>query len=191
MEVVLASTSPYRRAQLEQLGVPFRCVAPQVDEDAFKVRISDPLQLATQLARAKAEAVAANEPDAVVVGGDQLVAFNGRVLGKPGDAAGAIRQLSELSGNCHQLITCVSVTRGGRDVAIASIAAMTMRHLTLAEIERYVAADEPFDCAGSYKWERRGVALFSKIETDDPTGIVGLPLMRLAEALRSFGIEVP
>src|SRR5205823_317052 len=160
VDLVLASTSPYRRALLQRLGIPFRCVAPPVDEDALKGAGATPRVLARLLARAKAESVAGVEPGAVVIGGDQVVSFEGRVFGKPGDADRAVEQLAAMAGRPHELITAVSILhpRGAHEVC--DVTTLWMRPLTRAEIERYVAADRPFDCAGAYKLEARGIALF-------------------------------
>jgi septum formation protein len=190
-ELILASTSPYRRALLERLGLPFRCLAPNVDEDALKSEGLAPEALASRLARLKAESVASLAPDAVVLGGDQLVAFEGRILGKPGDADRAVAQLLALAGRPHELITAIALLHPRGRVEHVDRARLWMRPLTREEAERYVAADRPWDCAGSYKLESRGVALFERIEASDHSAITGLPLLALAGALRSLGYAVP
>jgi septum formation protein len=191
MDLILASTSPYRRKLLEQLGLPFRCVAPGVDEAVIQSQIADPLALAERLARAKAAAVFAQNPDAVVIGSDQLVAFGGRVLGKPGTAARAVAQLLAMAGHEHRLITAVALAdRDGVEIAM-NIARLWLRPLGAEEAERYVAADRPLDCAGSYKIESLGIALFDRIETSDQTAIVGLPLMTVCRMLRARGFVLP
>lgn len=190
-ELILASTSPYRRALLERLGLPFRCVDPGVDEWAFKARGLDPVALAEALARAKAGAVAVAEPVAVVIGGDQLVAFEGGVLGKPGTAEAAVGQLLAMAGREHQLVTAVAVADGGGVEVVTDVARLRLRPLTVDEAERYVAADRPLDCAGGYRIESLGIALFDRIESEDQTAIVGMPLIAVARLLRARGFAVP
>jgi septum formation protein len=193
MDLILASTSPYRRALLERLGVPFRCVAPPVDEDALKREMvgATHQELAERLAIAKADAVAAIEPDAVVIGGDQLVSFDGEILGKPGTIEGAIAQLERMSGRSHELITSIVVLKEGRHHVHTDVTVLIFRRLTLDEISRYVKFDRPLDCAGSYKLESRGITLFERIESADHSAIVGLPLIALTSILRSIGFEIP
>jgi septum formation protein len=190
-ELILASTSPYRRALLERLRLPFRCVAPGVDEASIQARPLDPVAMAGLLARAKAEAVAAREPGAVVLGSDQLVAFEGRVLGKPGTAEKAIEQLLAMAGREHQLVTSVAVIDPAGAEVVTDVARLRLRPLTRGEAERYVAADGPLDCAGSYKFESLGIALFDRIEAEDQTAIVGLPLLAVCRMLRARGFAVP
>ena len=193
MDLILASTSPYRRALLERLGLPFRCVAPGVDEESYKSAGLPPTQLAERLAEAKADAVARLEdsPGAAVIGSDQLVAFEGRVLGKPGTPDRAVEQLMMMSGTRHELITSVAVRIGGRTLRHTDVARLHLRPLTRPEVERYVLADRPIDCAGSYKLESRGIALFDRIECADHTAIIGLPLIALTSLLRDLGFPIP
>jgi septum formation protein len=190
-DLVLASTSPYRRVLLERLGLPFRVASPDLDEEAFPRAGLSPRELAEALARGKAEAVAAREPTAVVIGSDQLVALDGRILGKPGDPARAADQLEAMAGRTHELITAMVVLAPGRRFEHTDVAHLTMRPLDRATIERYVARDLPVDCAGSYKLEQGGIALFQRIESDDQTAITGLPLLALAGILADLGFEVP
>lgn len=189
--LILASTSRYRRALLERLGTPFRCEPPDFDEEAFPREGLSPRALAEALARGKAEAVAAREPKAVVIGSDQLVSFDGRILGKPGDATRAADQLEAMSGRTHELITAMVVIAPGRRFEHTDVARLTMRQLDRAAVERYVARDHPVDCAGSYKLEQAGVALFRRIESEDHTAIIGLPLLALAGILAELGFEAP
>ncbi len=190
-KLVLASTSPYRRALLARLGVPFRCVAPLVNEDELKNTQIAPRMLASQLARAKAASVAATESDAVVVGSDQVVAFEGRVFGKPGSADAAVEQLLAMAGKPHEIITAVSVVHPAGVCEYLDATVLWMRPLERAELERYVAADQPLDCAGSYKLEARGIALFERVDSDDQTAVVGLPLIALTTILRGLGFAIP
>lgn len=190
-DLVLASTSPYRRELLQRLRVPFRCEAPGVDEAAVKARGLAPLALATELARAKALAVAARHPGAAVIGSDQVATIDGQTLDKPGTAERAAAQLQRLQGREHALLTAVAIAHPGGVAAFVDVTRLWMRSLTGEEIERYVAADRPLDCAGSYKVEGLGVALFSAISAEDQTAIVGLPLLRLAAELRQLGFAIP
>ena len=195
MELILASLSPYRRALLERLGIPFECVRPPFDEEVFKnsdaARTLTPHQLAEGLALRKAESVAADRSHAVVIGGDQLVEFQGEVLGKPGSLDGAIEQLLRMSGQDHRLITAIAICHRGESRILTDVTKLRMRPLTRLEIERYVTADCPTDCAGSYKIEGRGIALFEQIDSVDQTAIIGLPLIALTSQLREYGFEVP
>ena len=191
MELILASTSPYRRALLERLGVPFRCVAPRVDEEALKDDALAPGELARLLARAKAASMAGEVPDAVVIGSDQLVALDGRVHGKPGTVENAVEQLLAMAGRPHELVTAMAVWHRGKVVEHTDVTTLWMRPLTRAEAERYVAADRPLDCAGAYKLEARGIALFERIESGDHTAITGLPLIALTTILRDLGFAIP
>lgn len=189
--LILASTSKYRRALLERLGVPFTCVAPGVDEDAFKAAGLEPDELARVLAREKTSAVARRHPDAVVIGSDQVCALGDEVLDKPGTRDVALERLGRLAGRTHRLVTAVCVARGDEYREFTDVTHLTMRRVTPEQIARYVDADEPFDCAGGYKLETRGIALFERIESADQTAIVGLPLMALVGTLSSFGFELP
>lgn len=191
VDLVLASTSPYRRELLERLGVPFECVAPAFDEAAAQQGESSPIALARALAAGKAAAVAASHAKSVVVGCDQVAALGEAILGKPGSVAAAVEQLQRLSGHEHMLITAVAVRRGKDVEEFVDVATLRMRKLDKKEIERYVARDEPVDCAGAYKIERLGIALFDRIQCEDHTAIVGLPLLKLCAALRKFGLPVP
>ena len=190
--LVLASTSPYRRALLDRLGVPYEVQSPGVDEEAY--RHLPPKEMALTLSIAKAEALIIE--DALVVGSDQVVDVDGQILGKPQTAPRAVEQLLLLSGRRHRLITGVAVhdTRTGETVSDVDIHTLEMRALSRAVLERYVAHDSPLDCAGAYKLEERGIALFKRIEADpdtaDDTAIVGLPMMKLLALLRRCGLDV-
>ena len=188
-ELVLASTSRYRAALLERLQIPFQSVAPDVNEAEVKDALGDPLEIAEQLAAAKAVSVAERFPDAIVIGSDQVATIDGRILDKPGGVEGAIEQLGFLSGRAHELITAVCVVRriDGEVRTHVDRTRLTMRPLSRGEIARYVALDVPLDCAGSYKIESAGIALFERIATEDFTAITGLPLMAVVRILREFG----
>jgi septum formation protein len=189
--VVLASTSAYRRAQLEQLGLRFEAVGPGVDEGPLQSSGQPPSEIARALARLKAEAVAARRPEAVVIGGDQLAELDGEVLGKPGTPEAAVRQLSRLAGRTHALHTAVAVAVGADVEVHLDTTWLTVRSLDEAALRRYVALDDPVDCAGAYKIERAGIALFERVETDDPSAITGLPLMTVVRVLERRGVRVP
>lgn len=197
MRLVLASTSPYRRALLDRLRVPFEQRAPEVDEDAVKSRGLEPRAIAETLARAKAEAALAaaleDGPGPVLsIGSDQVCALDGRVLDKPGTPERAFEQLSSMRGRTHELVTAVHLAVGeGEPWSHTDIARLTLRELDDAALERYVAADRPLDCAGSYKLESLGIALFERVECADHTAIVGLPLVALARELARRGFRIP
>lgn len=189
--LILASTSPYRRQLLERLGVAFTAEAPDVDESAVKKELKEPAAVARKLALAKAESVAKKHKGAIVIGCDQVAILDSALLDKPGTAANAIDQLQKLQGREHFLMTAVAIVHKGGVAEFVDTANLSMRKLTKAEIERYVAADEPLDCAGSYKIESRGIALFERIEASDQSSIMGLPLLRLCEELRKLGLQLP
>ncbi len=195
-EIILASTSPYRREQLARLGIAFRCRRPAVDEEVLKtdylaVHPDDPEGLAQMLARSKAQSLVTEYPDALLIGGDQLAVFGAEILGKPGAIPATRRQLARLSGREHRIITAMAVVAGQRLVEHLDVAHLRMRDLSEQQIVRYVAADEPFDCAGGYKLERGGIALFERIAAEDHSAITGLPLIALTTILTQFGIEIP
>lgn len=190
-EIVLASTSPYRRALLNRLGLPFRCRSPRCDEDALKRLEGDARTLAERLAFAKAASVKLDEPDAAIIGCDQVAAFEGQIFGKPGNASAAIEQLSAMAGQTHELHTALVVLHQDRVIRHTDLTTLRMKHLSRAAIERYIATDEPLDCAGSYKLESRGIVLFDRIETKDHTAITGLPLIALVSILSGLGFEIP
>lgn len=189
--LILGSTSPYRRELLGRLRVPFEVASPQVDETPLAGEA--PAALATRLALAKAEAVAARYPDAVVIGSDQVADLDGEPLGKPGDHERATTQLRRMSGRSVIFQTAVAVVcrSGGfvqQDLAPVRV---EFRVLGDAEIERYLRAEQPYDCAGSAKSEGMGIALLEAIHSDDPSALVGLPLIRTCRMLRAAGLQVP
>jgi len=189
--LVLASTSRYRGELLARLGVPFLAAAPDCDEDAYQARGLSPRELAETLALAKAESLRAAYPEAAILGGDQLAAIDDAILGKPGTVAAACAQLARLAGRTHTLITAAALITPERVLRHTDVTRLTMRALSTAQIERYVAADQPLDCAGSYKLERLGIALFSRIESADHTAIIGLPLLAITAMLDTIGIVIP
>lgn len=188
-QLVLASTSPYRRALLERLGVEFEVVAPGVGEQHLPGE--SPTDRALRLATAKAEAVAARYPAALVIGSDQVAACGSDVLEKPGDAVRCREQLTRLSGHAAHFYTACVVFGAGLHRAHVDTTTVLFRALEAAEIDRYVAREQPFDCAGGFRAEASGIALFDCIESQDPTALIGLPLIWLAGALRAAGYRLP
>jgi septum formation protein len=189
--LILASTSPYRRALLERLRVPFECVAPRTDETPSPGEL--PAQMALRLARLKAEAVATQYPGHIVIGSDQVAMRGDARLGKPGSVELCRLQLQQSSGQEVQFLTAVHLVDGqhGRTESHIDRTTVRFRELSLAEIDRYIAADNPLDCAGGFKAESLGIALFERIESEDPTGLTGLPLIWVGAALRRTGISAP
>ncbi|MBS0390865.1 MAG: septum formation inhibitor Maf [Proteobacteria bacterium] len=189
--LVLGSTSRYRRELLARLGLPFDVAAPAVDESPLAGEA--PRALAQRLALAKARAVAAQHPDAVVIGSDQVADLGGESLGKPGNHVRATAQLRRMSGQSVIFQTAVAVVcqaTGFEQVDLAPVR-VRFRELSDAEIERYLRAEQPYDCAGSAKSEGLGIALLDAIDSDDPTALVGLPLIRTCRMLRAAGLVLP
>lgn len=186
--LILASTSIYRRELLERLRLPFAVESPGVEEVALPGEA--PSALAGRLARAKAEAVASRHPGAVVIGSDQVADLNGTALGKPGTAERARAQLSAASGQTVVFHTAVAISRpGGAPLEHVDETRVRFRILDAATVERYVAIDRPLDCAGGFRSEGLGIALFEAIENEDPTALVGLPLAWVARSLASLGLD--
>ncbi len=188
--LILGSTSRYRRELLERLRVPFDVVSPEVDETPMAGET--PPALATRLALAKARAVAALHPSAVVIGSDQVADLHGEPLGKPGSFERALLQLQRMRGQTVVFQTAVSVVCLARQFEQTELAQIKVRfrNLSDAEIEAYLHAEEPYDCAGSAKSEGLGIALLDAIDNDDPTALIGLPLIRTARLLRAAGIDL-
>ena len=189
--LVLGSTSPYRRELLQRLRLPFSVSSPAVDETP--VPGESPRDLALRLALAKARAVAAQHPGAVVIGSDQVADLDGEPLGKPGTHERAVAQLRQMSGHSVVFQTAVAVVcqeTGFEQVELAAVS-VRFRALTDAEIERYLRAEQPYDCAGSAKSEGLGISLLDAIDSDDPTALIGLPLIRTCRMLRAAGLVLP
>jgi septum formation protein len=189
--LILASTSVYRRELLTRLGTAFECVAPQVDESP--VPTESPHDRAVRLALAKATAVASQRPGSVVIGSDQIGVCKGESLEKPGNAAHARTQLQWLSGAAAAFHTAVAVvqTEPAHSLQFVDTTTVYFRALNEEEIERYIEAEKPFDCAGAFRCEGLGVSLFTRVVSEDPTGLIGLPLIAVARALRQLGFAVP
>jgi septum formation protein len=190
MKVVLASTSPYRRELFARFGLPFSQLAPGVDE--CPLAGEPPSALAARLSEAKARALVQHCPDALIIGSDQTAVCGSLTLGKPGDFTTACAQLRHLSGQTAQFYTAVTVLNAtsGKAASRTVITEVVFRTLTSAEIERYLEREQPYDCAGSFKAEGLGIALFKALRSDDPTALVGLPLIELRALLAEFGVDV-
>ena len=189
-KLVLASSSGYRRALLGRLGLEFEWAAPGVDESAAPEE--GPPETALRLSVAKARAVATRFPGALIIGSDQVASCDGARLGKPGDHANALRQLEAMSGRTATFDTAVAVldAASGRFGARVVPCRVTFRKLARAQIEAYLRREQPYDCAGSAKSEGLGITLIARIDTDDPTSLVGLPLIALTELLAEAGLPV-
>jgi len=189
--LILASTSRYRAALLQRFGLEFTARNPEVDE--AEVRGESPRGRAFRLSEAKAEAVAARFPEAIVIGGDQVPAASTAILNKPGNAANCREQLKLLSGSTAEFYTASTLRCIATGVTLSHVdtTAVKLRPLSTAEIDRYIEREKPFDCAGGFKAEALGITLFERIDTEDPTAIIGLPLIWLAGALRAVGYFVP
>jgi septum formation protein len=186
-QLILASTSRYRHELLSRLRLPFDAVAPDVDESALPGEA--PAALAERLALAKARAVAARFPDAIVIGSDQVADLAGEAIGKPGSHEAAFAQLRRMSGREVIFQTAVAVVAPGLAAIDRAEVRVRVRELSDAAIEAYLRADQPYDCAGSAKVESLGIALLDAVESDDPTALVGLPLIRACALLRRAGLE--
>ena len=186
--LVLGSTSPYRRELLERLRIPFEVQGPEVDETPHAGET--PMALAQRLALAKAQAVAKRFPQAIVIGSDQVADLNGEPLGKPGTHANAVKQLQQMRGQTVVFQTAVSVVCLATGFAQSELAQVKVqfRHVSDAAIEAYLQAEQPYDCAGSAKSEGLGIALLDRIDNQDPTALVGLPLILTCRLLRAAGL---
>jgi MAF protein len=198
VKLVLASSSPYRRALLERLGMPFVAVAPRFEEIRPEAG-TDPVRLVTGNALGKALSLLPAHPDSLVIGSDQVAVCDDEILIKPGTPELAVEQLLRLAGRDHQLVTAVAVLQAPATGAPADGTSrgehavvrnqLRMRALTRAAAEAYVRRERPLDCAGAYKSEGLGIALFERMEGEDPTAIIGLPLIVLTRLLRRFGVD--
>ena len=194
--LILASTSPYRRTLLQRLGLPFSCISPNIEE--ARQANEAPLDLARRLARAKAQRIASLHVEDWVIGSDQVAVLgetdsDPQILGKPGNSSNCIRQLEESSDRTVVFLTAVAVLRHADRAAFEFVdtTRVRFRRLERETIARYVALESPLDCAGGFKSEGLGISLCESIESSDPTALVGLPLIRLAAALRVAGFQLP
>lgn len=189
--LILASTSPYRREQLQRFCLPFEALGPECDEDAYKNQGLEVQELAKTLAYQKAKSIQQENPEAVIIGADQIAAVDGEILSKPMLREKACEQLMQLQGKTHQLLTAVCVLDGDKSYQHIECANLSMASLSASQIERYVEKDLPLYSCGSYKIESFGIALFDRIEVEDFTSIVGLPMLYLGRTLREIGFRFP
>ena len=187
--LILASTSPYRRALLERLGIPFQCIAPGVDETPLPNEGAQ--QTSMRLAGEKARAVAASHPDALIIGSDQVALLAGEQLGKPLTHDNAVRQLQSMRGQRITFYTALALlnARTGKLQDAVAENHVHMRNYSDDEIESYLRKEQPYDCAGSAKSEGLGIILISRMEGNDPNALVGLPLIELVDMLKNEGVR--
>lgn len=190
-KLILASGSRYRKMLLQRLGREFTVQAPDVDESPLPGET--PQELAVRLALAKCERVASRFPNAIVIGSDQVANLNGRTLGKPGNHERATAQLQAMSGQTVFFLTCVAVQHQAKGFAEHRLVEVKVRFRNLGapEIERYLQQEQPYDCAGSARSEGLGISLLESIQSDDPTALIGLPLIATSEMLRAAGLQLP
>lgn len=189
-KLVLGSTSPFRKAILDKLGLPFETDAPDVDESHLEGET--PEQLVARLSLSKARAVAERHPDALIIGSDQVAVLDGRILGKPGNHDNAVRQLCDASGKTVTFLTGLCLYNAATGKAQTSVEpfSVSFRELRTDEIENYLKKEQPYNCAGSFKSEALGITLFERLSGDDPNTLIGLPLIRLVAMLAEEGINV-
>lgn len=189
--LILSSGSPYRKLLLQRLGIPFTCQSPHIDERATGNEA--PQHLVVRLAKLKARVVAAKNPQAIVIGSDQVAVIDGRIIGKPGNHQAAARQLASCSGKTIKFLTAISIQSlaTGFTQQHTDCTQVHFRSLEPEEIERYLQQEKPYDCVGAFKAESLGVVLFERIISEDPTAIIGLPLIRTAAMLRDAGLKLP
>lgn len=188
MQLVLASSSTYRKTQLQTLGLPFTCARPDIDES--RCNNESARDMALRLAVAKARAVATRFPDALIIGSDQTLEFGEQILGKPGNLDAAIKQLQQLRGQTVVFYSAVALLNTADDSVQRQIIETTVRYRPLsdAQIASYLEHDKPFDCAGSFKCEALGITILESVRSDDPTALVGLPLIALTTMLINAGV---
>ncbi len=189
--LILASTSKYRKLLLQRLATPFSCQSPEIDESA--VPGESPDELVERLAFQKARCIATRERNAIVIGSDQVAVHNQRIIGKPGSHQEAVTQLASFSGQVVKFLTAVSVQCVANNFSDhhTDHTSVYFRLLSGVEIEHYLQREQPYDCAGSFKSEAQGIVLFDRINSNDPTALIGLPLIRTAHMLRSAGMMLP
>ncbi|WP_371372444.1 nucleoside triphosphate pyrophosphatase [Thalassotalea aquiviva] len=189
-KLVLGSTSVFRKALLEKFNLTFECAKPDIDETPLENEL--PEYLVARLASEKAEAVAKEFSEHLIIGSDQVAVCDGNILGKPGNFNNAVKQLTSFSGKTVTFLTglCLLNTSNGNKQVIVEPFQVVFRDLTIDEIENYVSAEQPFDCAGSFKSEGLGICLFKRLIGDDPNTLIGLPLIRLNALLRNEGFDV-
>lgn len=189
-QIILASTSKYRAALLKRWQLNFVAIDPNVDEELFKSRGLSPRELVKVLSQAKAEAIAAKHPDAIVIGSDQVLSSSGKIYGKAGSESAALAQLMELAGKEQQLLTGLCVVRGKDMVHHLDTTTLTFRNYDRSDAARIIAQDKSWDCAGSLKIEAGGTWLIDSLTTNDPSAIEGLPLIALGKILRDLAPQL-
>ena len=191
MKLILASESPYRKELLERLNLNFDSQPAHIDEESIWDNDLSPLEVARELAKRKAQKIFETNKDSVIIGSDQVIAYGNTILGKPKTKEKALEQLTLLQEGTHTLITAVCILSKEKSVTFDNVTNLMIRQdLGREELKNYVNHDLPLNCAGSYKIEGMGIALFEKVETSDFTSIIGLPLMQTSKALKEFDIEV-
>ena len=188
--LILASTSPFRKTLLEKLNLPFICAKPNIDETA---RFNETaIELVERLAVEKAKAVASEYPNALIIGSDQVALSEGNILGKPHNFENALKQLTSFSGKAVEFHTglCVYDSSTGKSISLVELFSVHFKQLSTQEITAYLNAEEPYNCAGSFKSEGLGICLFEKLAGDDPNTLIGLPLIRLVSLLKEQGLDV-
>jgi septum formation protein len=189
-KIILASTSIYRKELLKKIGITFSCVNPEVDESAYKNKLYQPKEIAEKLSCLKTNTVLELNPEAIVIGSDQVIHLNGETFSKPKSIENAISQLKKMRGKTHELISGVTISTKEKSITFSHSTFLTLREDLLdSEIEYYVNKEEPLFCAGSYMIENLGIALFSEIRTTDFNSIIGLPLIDLITHLKKFNIH--
>ncbi len=191
MQLILGSTSPFRKELLNKLGLNFTTDAPDIDESMHIDEL--PEGFVQRLAQEKAQAVAERHPDALIIGSDQVACIDNSILGKPGNRERAIEQLTRASGKRVSFYTglCLLNSGSGKSQVVCEPFHVYFRELSQTQIERYLDAEQPYNCAGSFKSEGLGISLFERLEGDDPNALIGLPLIRLIAMLEHEGVSVP
>ena len=191
INLILASSSPYRRTLLQRLEIPFESESPEVDES--QIEDETPTDLVLRLAEIKAAEIAPAHPESLIIGSDQIAIAGNEILTKPGNHENAIKQLKKVSGKSIIFLTglCVINTANKNIQKDCITYTVHFRDLSEDEIERYLLQEKPYDCAGAFKSEAYGVSLMQRMEGDDPTSLIGLPLIRLSEMLRNEGLNIP
>ena len=189
-DIVLGSSSPYRRALLQKLGLEFQCASPDIDETPHPGEA--PEDLVVRLAREKAAAIAQHHPRALIIASDQVALLEGEILGKPGGHEKATRQLRNCSGKVVTFLTSLALLNSASQTMQLEVVPYSVhfRQLSETQIEHYLCAEQPYNCAGSFKSEGLGIALFEKLEGDDPNTLIGLPLIRLVKMFEQEGVYV-
>ncbi|MFK7794783.1 MAG: nucleoside triphosphate pyrophosphatase [Gammaproteobacteria bacterium] len=189
--LILASSSPYRKELLQRLHIDFDCISPDIDESSFENE--QPGAYVQRLAIEKAAEIGKTQPDSLIIGSDQCCVNSNNILGKPHDRENAIEQLRAASGKSIEFLTGVSIQHplSGWHRDWIDIFLVEFRELSLDEIERYLDTEQPFNCAGSFKSEKLGISLCQSMRGDDPTALIGLPLIKVAQCLREFGLQAP